>query len=88
VIFIRYHFRSRKDRLWLGNPNTISIIGKDIPVKVDAHLPSSDGSDFIITYIVSNEPVLTCPHRTYRSSAMPTVIPERGILSDWDVWSR
>jgi hypothetical protein len=42
----------------------------------------SDGSDFIITYIVSNEPALTCPHRTYRSSAMPTGIPKRGSQSD------
>jgi hypothetical protein len=53
-------------------------------LKVGVHLPSSDGrhgsdgSEFIITYIVSNAPALTCPHRLYRSSAMPTGIPERG----------
>jgi hypothetical protein len=26
-MFIRYNFRWRKCRMWLGNPNTISIIG-------------------------------------------------------------
>jgi hypothetical protein len=49
-------------------------------LKVGAHLPSSDGrhgSEFIITYIVSNAPALTCPHRT----AMPTGIPEIDRLS-------
>jgi hypothetical protein len=54
-------------------------------LKVGAHLPSLDGPyglDFIITYIVSNEPALSCLHCTYWRSAVPTGIPERVILSD------
>jgi hypothetical protein len=27
VIFVRYNFRRRKRRMWLANPNTISVIG-------------------------------------------------------------